>query len=113
MLQALSFGLLDKNGNPVPFGAMGLEVLDKITTDNVLPELKHCTFRIACDVTNTLCGEQGCSAIFGPQKRCTPAMILQMDKWLAYYATLAPENLPAAPMKAAGSGAAGSLGFLL
>ena len=107
MLQALGFGLLDKNGNPVPFGAMGLEVLDKITTDNVLPELKDCTFRIACDVTNTLCGEQGCSAIFGPQKGATPAMILQMDKWLAYYATLAREIFPHANPKAAGSG----LGF--
>ena len=111
MLQALGFGLLDKNGNPVPFGAMGLEVLDKITTDNVLPELKDCTFRIACDVTNTLCGEQGCSAIFGPQKGATPAMILQMDKWLAYYATLAREIFPHANPKAAGSGAAGGLGF--
>lgn len=104
-------GLLDKNGNPVPFGAMGLEVLDKITTDNVLPELKDCTFRIACDVTNTLCGEQGCSAIFGPQKGATPAMILQMDKWLAYYATLAREIFPHANPKAEGSGAAGGLGF--
>lgn len=113
MLQALGFGLLDKNGNPVPFGAMGLEVLDKITTDNVLPELKDCTFRIACDVTNTLCGEQGCSAIFGPQKGATPAMILQMDKWLAYYATLAREIFPHANPKAAGSGAAGGLGFAL
>lgn len=111
MLQALGFGLLDKNGNPVPFGAMGLEVLDKITTDNVLPELKDCTFRIACDVTNTLCGEQGCSAIFGPQKGATPAMILQMDKWLAYYATLAREIFPHANPKAAGNGAAGGLGF--
>ena len=111
MLQALGFGLLDKNGNPVPFGAMGLEVLDKITTDNVLPELKDCTFRIACDVTNTLCGEQGCSAIFGPQKGATPAMILQMDKWLAYYATLAREIFPHANPKAAGSGAAGGHGF--
>ena len=111
MLQALGFGLLDKNGNPVPFGAMGLEVLDKITTDNVLPELKDCTFRIACDVTNTLCGEQGCSAIFGPQKGATPTMILQMDKWLAYYATLAREIFPHANPKAAGSGAAGGLGF--
>lgn len=111
MLQALGFGLLDKTGNPVPFGAMGLEVLDKITTDNVLPELKDCTFRIACDVTNTLCGEQGCSAIFGPQKGATPAMILQMDKWLAYYATLAREIFPHANPKAARSGAAGGLGF--
>lgn len=113
MLQALGFGLLDKNGNPVPFGAMGLEVLDKITTDNVLPELKDCTFRIACDVTNTLCGEQGCSAIFGPQKGATPAMILQMDKWLAYYATLAREIFPHANPKAAGSGAAGRSRFCL
>ena len=75
MLQALGFGLLDKTGNPVPFGAMGLEVLDKITTDNVLPELKDCTFRIACD------------------------------------ATLAREIFPHANPKAAGSGAAGGLGF--
>ena len=112
MLQALGFGLLDKNGKPVPFGAMGLEVLDKITTDNVLPELKDCTFRIACDVTNTLCGEQGCSAIFGPQKGATPAMILQMDKWLAYYATLAREIFPHANPKAAGSGAAGGFAFM-
>ena len=48
---------------------------------------------------------------FGPQKGATPAMILQMDKWLAYYATLAREIFPHANPKAAGSGAAGGLGF--
>ena len=38
-------------------------------------------------------------------------MILQMDKWLAYYATLAREIFPHANPKAEGSGAAGGLGF--
>ena len=40
----------------------------QITETNVIPRLKECTFRIACDVTNPLCGEQGGSAIYGPQK---------------------------------------------
>ena len=111
MLQALGFGLLDKDGNEVCFGVEGLKYLDTIKDDNVIPELSQCTFRIACDVTNTLCGEQGCSAIFGPQKGATPTMIMQMDKWLAYYAKLAKEKYPKANPKHAGAGAAGGLGF--
>ncbi len=111
MLQALGFGLLDKDGKQVSFGAKGLQELESITDDQVLPELKDCSFRIACDVTNTLCGEQGASAVFGPQKGATPSMIMQMDKWLAYYAALAKESYPKANMKEAGTGAAGGLGF--
>ena len=111
MLQALGYGILDKEGKQVPFGAQGLSEIDKITDEYVIPELKECTFRVACDVTNTLCGEQGASAIFGPQKGATPTMIMQMDKWLAYYAALSKEKYPHANMKQAGTGAAGGLGF--
>lgn len=64
MLQALGFGFLNKNGQPVAFGARGLEELETITDTYVMPELKECEFRIACDVTNTLCGEQGASAVY-------------------------------------------------
>ena len=77
----------------------------------MIPDLKECEFRIACDVTNTLCGEQGASAVYGPQKGATPSMIMQMDKWLAYYAALAKEKFPKANAKQAGTGAAGGLGF--
>ena len=89
MLQALGFGFLDKNGRQIRFGASGLADLCTITDDNVLPELSECTFRVACDVTNPLCGEHGCSAVFGPQKGATPTMIDQMDHWLSGYAALA------------------------
>ena len=57
MLQALGFGILDKNGRQVEFGAKGLQQIETITTDHVAPELSECTFRIACDVTNPLCGD--------------------------------------------------------
>ena len=80
MLQALGYGMLDKDGRQVPLGAKGLEVLASITNDRFIPELKECTFRVACDVTNPLCGEKGCSAIFGPQKGATPDMIPELDR---------------------------------
>lgn len=111
MLQALGYSFLDADQNPVPFGAKGLSVLETISDEHVIPQLKDCHFKIACDVTNTLCGEQGCSAIFGPQKGATPTMIMQMDKWLAYYAHITQKKYPKANMKQAGTGAAGGLGF--
>ncbi|MDO4296376.1 MAG: glycerate kinase [bacterium] len=111
MLQALGYDFLDAQGRQVPFGARGLEVLESISDHYVIPELAECQFYIACDVTNTLCGEKGCSAVFGPQKGATPSMIMQMDKWLAYYAAMAREKFPKANPKQAGTGAAGGLGF--
>ncbi len=54
MLQALGYGMLDENGRQVSFGAQGLQELKSITDDKVIPELKDCSFRIACDVTNPL-----------------------------------------------------------
>jgi len=77
----------------------------------VIPELKECFFNIACDVNNPLCGENGCSAIFGPQKGATPSMIKEMDKWLSGYAALAKKKYPKANPNQAGTGAAGGLGF--
>lgn len=69
MLQALGFGLLDAEGKQVPFGAVGLESLTAITADHVLPELSECTFRIACDVTNPLCGSNVAAAPFSDRRR--------------------------------------------
>lgn len=111
MLQALGFDFLDKDGKPIAFGAQGLEHLAAIGSDSVLPELAKCEFKIACDVNNPLCGEKGCSAVYGPQKGATPSMIMQMDKWLDNYATLAKEKFPNADPNKAGTGAAGGLGF--
>ena len=111
MLQALGFGMLDKSGNQVAFGAKGLKDLETITDTNVIPELKDCRFHIACDVTNPLCGDNGCSAVYGPQKGADASMIMNMDKWLSYYAALTREKYPNADPKFPGTGAAGGMGF--
>ena len=80
MLQALGYGFLDKKGNQVPFGAKGLEVLEEITDTYVLPELKECEFKVACDVTNRLCGEYGDCAC-----RSTLALTKLCCKWEPEY----------------------------
>ena len=111
MLSALGFQFLDSEGQPIPLGAKGLENLARISAENARPELSQCSFHIACDVTNPLCGENGCSAVYGPQKGADPEMIRQMDHWMERYGDLAARTFPAADKEAPGAGAAGGLGF--
>ena len=111
MLSALGFRFLDKDGKEIPLGAEGLAQLHSVDATGVNPELSDCKFRVACDVSNPLCGENGCSAIFGPQKGGRPDSIRQMDRWLESYAQLAGTVNPAADRNLPGAGAAGGLGF--
>ena len=111
MLQALGFDILDSDGRQVSMGGRGLGEICAIDNQNVIPELKECKFSIACDVTNPLCGENGCSAVFGPQKGADAEMVLRMDEWLLNYARLAKSVNPDADENYPGVGAAGGLGF--
>lgn len=111
MLQALGFGMLDQNGEQVGFGAEGLSGLADITENDVIPELKECTFRIACDVNNPLCGSNGASAVYGPQKGASPEMIRQMDSWLEHFGKLVKKKGFHTDLEHPGTGAAGGLGF--
>lgn len=106
MLQALGFGLLDGEGRDIPRGGGGLAALASVDRASALPELKDCVFRIACDVTNPLCGARGASAVFGPQKGATPAMVAELDAALAHFAAVSGGRADTP-----GAGAAGGLGF--
>ena len=111
MLSALGFSFLDKDGREIPRGAIGLASLAKIETKNAHPALSECEFRIASDVENRLCGEKGCSAVFGPQKGATPEMVRDMDTWLSNYAVLTAKATGRDMKDTAGAGAAGGIGF--
>ena len=111
MLQALGYEFLNKDGKQVSFGAEGVRDIIAIRDEHVIPELKDCTFQIACDVTNPLCGDRGCSVIYGPQKGATKEMIRDMDQWFSKFAALAKETYPNADADAPGTGAAGGMGF--
>lgn len=111
MLQVLGFDLLDNMGAPIGYGAAGLRDLRYIGTAHAMPELSECVFRIACDVENPLCGENGCSAVYGPQKGASPESIKDMDAWLRGYASLVKAVFPESDAELPGAGAAGGMGF--
>ena len=110
MLSALGYRLLDAEGREIPLGAKGLEKITSVVADSALPELEECTFRVACDVNNPLCGQTGCSAVYGPQKGATAEDIARMDSWLKRFATLTKRYNPKVDMDHPGAGAAGGLG---
>ncbi len=111
MLQALGFEFLNEEGKAVSPCGEGLKDIKRINVTGALPELKDCHFRIACDVKNPLCGENGCSAVFGPQKGLKGADIKKMDEWLRSFADIAAQIFPEADKDWPGAGAAGGLGF--
>ena len=88
-----------------------LEKISAIDDSNVLPELRECKFRIACDVTNPLTGANGCSAVYGPQKGATPEIVQTMDGWIKNFGELSANFLKLEKKSVAGDGAAGGLGF--
>lgn len=113
MAQALGIRLLDRNGADIGFGGGALAHLTTIDRCHLDPRLASVKLEVACDVDNPLCGPTGASAIFGPQKGATPAMIQQLDANLAHYADAIHQQLGRDIQSTPGAGAAGGLGAAL
>ena len=111
MLTALGYEFLDAEGKAVGIGAGALKDVASIRTDHVLPELSECSFKIACDVTNPLCGVNGATWIYGPQKGVTEDMREDLDAAMAGYAQVTKACIGTDYMESEGAGAAGGLGF--
>lgn len=110
VIQALGGKLLDRDGNELGFGGGVLGQISEIDLTNFDSRLKNVTVEVACDVNNPLCGEQGASNVFGPQKGASPEMIKILDNNLRTYASVIYEQLGKDVMKVPGAGAAGGLG---
>ncbi|WP_217540284.1 glycerate kinase [Vibrio metschnikovii] len=113
MAQALGVKMLDAQENDLGFGGEALAKLARIDTSAIDPRLANITLQVACDVNNPLCGEQGATQIFGPQKGATPEMIAQLDANLAHYAQIIKTQLAIDVKDIPGAGAAGGLGAAL
>ncbi|MFQ6122760.1 MAG: glycerate kinase [Dehalococcoidales bacterium] len=110
MAQALGAQLLDAKGTTLPFGGAALTNLERINVTTLDPRLADCEVLLASDVTNPLCGAQGASAVYGPQKGATPEMVEQLDAALAHYADVIQRDLGVDVRDVPGAGAAGGLG---
>ena len=110
MAQALGVRLLDANGADLEPGGAALARLDRINVEGLDPRLALLRITAACDVRNPLCGPEGASAVYGPQKGATPAQVNELDTALARYAAIIQRDLGRAVAETPGAGAAGGLG---
>lgn len=123
MLMALGVRFYDANNNELTQGGAQLAHLQRIDSSTVQPivaaVLKQnlSPFTVACDVTNPLCGSNGASAIFGPQKGATDEQVDILDHALTHFAHIYAQQHSQDDnqdySQLAGAGAAGGLGFAL
>ena len=110
MAAALGARFLDEDGSPLPPGGAALSRLAFIDTSGLHPALRDAELIAASDVDNPLCGPEGASAVYGPQKGAGPQVVEELDRALAHYARVIKEGLGVDVRDVPGAGAAGGLG---
>jgi len=110
-LRALALRLLDDDGNELPEGGAALASLARVDCAMQLPALRDVELLLACDVSNPLCGPEGASAIYGPQKGASPQQVAELDAALARFAHITCDTLGIDYATTPGAGAAGGLAF--
>ncbi|HEY8679305.1 MAG TPA: glycerate kinase [Candidatus Dormibacteraeota bacterium] len=110
MAQALGYHLLDEGGLELPPGGLALRRLARIHIGGVHTNWRELEVNVATDVTNPLTGPNGASAVYGPQKGATSALIRDLDAGLKRLAQVILRDLGADVIDLPGAGAAGGLG---
>ncbi len=113
LLKALGARFLDAEGKELPEGGGALKALAKIDLSGWRWPEPGPEIIIAADVTNPLCGPNGASVVYGPQKGATPEMVEELDQALSHYAKVVADLLGQDWKDAPGAGSAGGLGFAL
>ncbi|WP_214346605.1 glycerate kinase [Pseudomonas congelans] len=111
MLSALGARFLDADDQPLAPGGLALANLARIDLSGFDPRLSDVRVEIAADVDNPLCGPNGASAIFGPQKGASPEQVMALDAALGCFAEHTAQALGQDLRNSPGSGAAGGMGF--
>lgn len=111
IVQALGGKFTDKEGNEIKSGGGELENLAHINLKGLDKRLEETQLIVACDVDNPLCGPNGASAIYGPQKGATKELVEILDKNLSHVADLIANYTKKDLRNHPGVGAAGGIGF--
>lgn len=111
MLTALGAKFMGTDSQPVGITGGVIKDITQIDLSKLDSRLWESSFHVACDVNNPLCGENGCSAVYGPQKGATPEIVKAMDEAIEAFANLAEEQCQVTGANLEGAGAAGGLGY--
>ncbi len=112
-MRALGVKFLDRYGNELAGRGEDLGKVAKIDSSGLDPRLRELKITAMCDVTNPLCGENGATYTFGPQKGGTAEMLDELERGMQNYREVIIREYGVDPDEMPGSGAAGGLGAAL
>jgi glycerate kinase len=110
MAEALGIRFIDASGKPLGPGGAALVDIVSINDQGKDARINNVEVLVACDVQNTLCGIQGASAVYGPQKGARLSDISLLDKALLRFGKAIQTSLGIDVFDLPGGGAAGGLG---
>ena len=108
--KAVGIKFLDSKNNEVGNNVSNFSNIKKINLDKFNSQLNDIKFEVACDVTNKLCGKEGASYIYGPQKGASAEDVKILDNNLLHIGNLIEKDLGVNVLNIKGGGAAGGLG---
>jgi len=76
----------------------------------MVPEVRECSFIVACDVDTPFCGPEGAAAVFGPQKGATPEAIALLEEGMQNLNGIIKRDFGTDLSETEGAGAAGGIG---
>ncbi len=112
-MRALGVRFLDRAGRELMGNGSDLGRLAAIDDSGLDPRIADAVFTVMCDVTNPLCGENGATYTFGPQKGATPEILERLERGMENYRDILIRTYDMNPDTIPGSGAAGGLGAAL
>lgn len=112
-MRALGVRFLDQDGTELKGCGADLEKVAHIDASRLDPRVGQTTFTVMCDVNNPLCGKDGATYTFGPQKGGTPEILDRLEKGMINYRNVLKREFGIDPDEIPGSGAAGGLGAAL
>ena len=110
---ALGARFLDDEGKELSGCGRDLINVRNIDITGLDKRLKECTITVMCDVKNPLCGEDGATMTFGPQKGATPEILSDLEEGMCNYRDIIKRDFGIDCDAVQGAGAAGGLGAAL
>ncbi len=110
LARALGARFLDRHGEEIVEGGIGLGDLDRIDLSRIDPRIAASEIKVACNIANVLTGPDGVARLFGPQKGASPQEVETLAAGLDRYADVIERDCGHDVRTIPGGGASGGVG---
>jgi glycerate 2-kinase len=110
MARALGVRFLNTEGREIKNSGRHLLEISHIDLSSLDYRIHRCEVVVLSDVNNPLCGQNGASYVYGPQKGANQDMVKLLDQCLLYFGGLLENTFEKEIINVSGAGAAGGLG---